>query len=130
MPEHRQALDDVAIVGGKFENLAKMGNPSRSGIIGLTGAGAGLAVIDPLTMIQGAVTGRILAHILARPATAKAASRWATAYADYIAEPTEATFKAVNRSMLDFRSAMEQAGIPGDAALRAGALGALSEDDE
>jgi hypothetical protein len=130
-PEHRQALDDIATVGSKFENLTKMGNPSRSGIIGLTGAGAGFAVIDPLTLIQTVAAGRLLAHVLARPATAKTASRWATTYVDYIAEPTEATFKAVNRAMLDFRSAMETAGLPTSAPARAGASAAMvSETDE
>ncbi|MDH4983267.1 hypothetical protein [Hyphomicrobium sp. D-2] len=109
--DHRRALDDVAKIGARFENLTKMGNPSRSGVIGLTGVGGGLAVVDPVSLISGLAAGRVLASILARPATAKVTARWANAYADYAAAPGEATFRAANRATLDMRSTLESAGI-------------------
>lgn len=84
-------LDDLAKVSGAFKDFEKMGNPSGSGrYAGMLGAGAGLTV-DPVSTIGAVAGGRVVASLLARPASVQGMTRWANAYQAAVTRPSEAS---------------------------------------
>lgn len=88
---HAQALDDIATVSQRFKELNKYANPSGTGqtVIG-TGQLAGVFV-DPVSTVSAVVGARILSHILARPAAAKAMANWSKAYTAAATSPQKMT---------------------------------------
>lgn len=71
-----RSLNDIAAVSSRFKELNRYANPSGTGGTLMTsGALFGFAV-DPLTAATALVSGRVMAHILSRPATARSVSRW------------------------------------------------------
>lgn len=115
---HKQALDDLALISKKFAALERLGNPSgtaRTGFIATSIPTAVVtAVMAPGTAALGAgglVTSRILSHILARPATAKAMSKWANAYLWASSSRNRAAINALQQAERTFLNAMRQEGV-------------------
>jgi len=108
---HKQALDDLALVSTKFAALERLGNPSGSARIGLIATSIPTAIVSmvmaPTSAALGAsgvVAGRFLAKALAKPATAKALSKWSNAYlmaASSKNRAAMAVFQEAERKLLD-----------------------------
>lgn len=110
--EHRQALDDIATVAKRFENLDRLANHSRSAVSGSI-IGAGYAAIsNPLSVLASALGGRAVSAMLARPATAQATAAWAKGYAALEEHATEQTYLVVRDAALRLRDVMDREGIP------------------
>lgn len=89
-------LDDIAKVSSRFKELQKFANPSgtaRAGLGGLIGTGA---VVNPLITLKTVVGGRILATMLAKPATAASVAKWAKANEVLVMSPSPARISALN----------------------------------
>lgn len=115
--ELRSALDDIATVSKAFDDLAKQGNPSGTGrVVALSSALSGSAVaafFNPMTLLlsaSGAVSGRVLAHWLARPITAKPISRWMRAHLNYTKNPTPNNMNGLFVASRAFASAVSEDG--------------------
>ncbi|HEU4805273.1 MAG TPA: hypothetical protein VFS91_05620, partial [Nitrobacter sp.] len=100
---HRQALDDIMTISERMKTIgSKFGNPSgtaqNSNIFAL-GAGAMAA---PLTTLSAAVGGLAAAKILASPASAASAAKWARSYQALRFAPSAAriaAFQAASRNL-------------------------------
>jgi hypothetical protein len=90
----KQSLDDIAIVGQKFEELQRLGNPSGTMRAGSLVTGALTAFTAPLTVIASAVGGRLLAQYLANPAKARKIADFSKAYLDATIDRTPAKMRA------------------------------------
>lgn len=88
---HAQALDDIATVSQRFKELNKYANPSGTGQTVAGTAQLGGVFVDPITTVSSVVGARILSHILARPATAKAMANWSKAYTVVATQPQKMT---------------------------------------
>lgn len=117
-PEHRQALDDLALISKKFVALEKLGNPSGSARTALIATSIPSSIVS-LVMAPGyaalggagLVTSYGLARLLARPATAKAASKWANAYLMASTSRNRAAMGVLQQAERAFMDAMESEGI-------------------
>jgi len=84
--QSRKALNDIALVSGRFQKLQQYANPSQSGAMALTGAGAtGLiaGLFEPTTLAvtaTTALTGRGLSWYLSKPARVKVLADYSKAY--------------------------------------------------
>ena len=91
----RQSLDDIATISERFKSLNQFANPSGTGHH-LSGAALLTGVIhSPIQTIATAVTGRIAAEALAKPATAATMASWAKAYDRAVRVPGKATATAL-----------------------------------
>jgi hypothetical protein len=83
-------LDDIATVSTRFRQLQKFANPSGTGqtVAGTTGLAALYA--EPITAISSAVGTRLIAQVLANPATVAPAAQWTQKYEIAFRAPTPA----------------------------------------
>jgi hypothetical protein len=110
-PEHKAALDDLNLIGQQFENIQKLGNPSGSGrYISIAGAPVAL-LTDPISFLGGALGGRAVASILARPVTSRNAADWAKAYMQYATNTNNATKTLADQA---WRRLIMSAGLDGE----------------
>jgi hypothetical protein len=86
-----QYIDDIATVSKRFKDIEQYANTSRTGAtnaITATAAGVGSAItgilagsiMAPLSVLGPIVGGRVLAHLLSKPASAKVLRDWVRAY--------------------------------------------------
>jgi hypothetical protein len=71
-----KSLNDISLVSSRFKELNRYANPSGTGG---TASLAGLAAwvgTEPFSAATAVVSGRVMAHLLARPATARSVARW------------------------------------------------------
>jgi hypothetical protein len=74
-----KALDDIAATSKAFDRLQSYANTSKTGAsVATVGAITG-AVTNPLLTVAAGVSGRVLAHLLAKPATAQAIATYSRA---------------------------------------------------
>lgn len=79
-PELAKSVEDIMRLSEAHKRLTKYGNPSgTSRAASLHGGLLGLWV-DPLSTLGAAVSGNILARIMASPIAAKQAKNWTSAY--------------------------------------------------
>lgn len=95
--DHRKTLDDIARMAERWPKLQKFQNPSGTGMAQLTIGGIGTAIVGPMqvlaavfdpTVIGGAVGAKMLANVLAKPATAASAASWMRAYERFKRSPS------------------------------------------
>lgn len=102
----QSALDDLARVSTRFEELKRFGNPSgtaqtltgQSFIAAGAAAAVGAMTMSPLPLLTLATTvsgGNIAARILAKPVAAKQVAKWATAYSRSVTNPSQAAAAAL-----------------------------------
>lgn len=71
-----RSLTDIATVSSRFKELNRYANPSGTGgTLSVVGAGAWLTS-EPFTAATVLVGGRVMAHLLSKPATARSVARW------------------------------------------------------
>lgn len=90
------ALDDIATISQRFKKLDSLRNTSNTGPF-LAGAGI---VTAPVQTAAGLLGAYVMAHVLARPATAKALANWSKAYTVAVMTPSKtalASLKAASR---------------------------------
>lgn len=91
-----RALDQIAIVSGRFRELQKFANPSGTAqnatgaTLGVTTVGTALSgdFITPLKIIGGVVGGRMMANILSKPSSATAVADFAAKYEKAVRVPS------------------------------------------
>lgn len=109
-----RALADIETVSSRFKELNKYANPSGTGrAVGFSAGGYGLAT-DPLTTLGLTVGANVVARILAAPATASSAARWARAYERVVTTPsagTQAALNAASRNLANTLNAKAVSGI-------------------
>ena len=110
----RKTLDDLALVGKQFEDLQKLGNPSGSGRLGSIIGGGAYAIAAPQLALANAIGGYALARVLAKPATAKAASRWMRAYLMSATPGNQAAATVLTQASRQLEEAMQREGIQGE----------------
>ena len=102
--ELAQALDDIATVSGRFKELSRYANPSGTF---QQGAAAGIVAglfAEPVTTVSSVLGGRVMAEVLARPATARSMARWAKAYERMVAMPARGTLASAKAASRRFAS--------------------------
>lgn len=127
--KQRQALDDIAVISQRLKEVgSKFGNPSGTSqnlnAVGLgsavVSAGAAVAhgdIVTPIAILGGVFGGAILAKVLAAPASASSAAKWASAYENLITKPTAATaslFKIASRNLASTTKAIGVKASPND----------------
>jgi muramidase (phage lysozyme) len=95
---HAEALDDIATISRRFKQLNQYANPSGTGQTIWGGAmGAGL-IADPVTAITTITSGAVVANILSKPASARAAAAWSRAYERVVKAPTVGAIEGFRQS--------------------------------
>lgn len=127
--QSRKALDDIASVSGRFQKLQQYANPSQSGAMALTGAGATgviAGLFEPTTLAVTAttgLTGRGLSWYLSKPERVKALADYSKAYEAAARMPGQATSNLLSRKAQDLALiSANDAGNPGMAQALAGKL--------
>jgi hypothetical protein len=94
----RQSLDDISTISQRIQQVGRFANPSGTAQVtaGL-GEMAGL-IHDPLSTLATIAGGRVMAHALARPATAASTARWTSAYGRFLASPGPPTLVALGQA--------------------------------
>ncbi len=121
-PELTQVLDDIGTISQRFEQVAKLGNPSGTGRVvafgGLgTAAGASVAAgtaIPILAAAAGIVGTYALARMLARPATARAVKDFAERYSQASLTRNEAAMQAATAALREAGRAIPQQALGED----------------
>lgn len=108
-PEHRATLNDIATISSRFKRLNQFANPSGTGQTVAGVAGLGGAFVDPVSLIGGVVSARVLSGLLAKPATTKAVSRWAKVYEAAVKNPGRATAALLKRETQSFSASIANA---------------------
>jgi len=129
--ELQQALDDIVLLSTKNKAVEKFANHSNTGrAAGLAAFAAG-SFVSPLTAIKIAIGGEMLARVLAKPVTAKAAAKWAKEVtAAQSAKPTPGAAKMAEQASLRLGTMLaSQFGVPANDTTRAliGSLRAAAE---
>ena len=110
--DHRRALDDIALLSREFEQrFTRWGNPSGTGrtMTGALGlAGVVTAPVPTLAIFGG---GRIMAEILARPATAKQAAQLMKAHKYALTSPGQGSALFLAASTRSLAESMSKAGL-------------------
>lgn len=76
-PDLLKSLNDIATVSSRFKQLNRYANPSGTGgMVSMTGM-LGWVATEPLSAITTLVGGRVAAHILSKPSTARSVAKWA-----------------------------------------------------
>jgi hypothetical protein len=112
---HRQALEDIATISGRWKQLEKFQNPSGTAraVLGAGGVlhaaanplAALAAVFEPTTM-AGIGTTFFVARALAKPATAASASAWSRAYERVARAPSPAAMAQFNLASRNLANTM------------------------
>lgn len=95
------ALDDIALVSTRFKELNRFANPSGTGqaMIGgsqvISGGGAVLGAVDPVTFAASIIGPNLIARALSRPATARALAGWGRVYNGHAVSPTRVSSQAL-----------------------------------
>jgi hypothetical protein len=105
------SLDNLALLSRKFDELARMGNPSGTGNVEAVIASITGMFIHPLHALQTIGGGWLIAQALARPLTAKEASRWANAYLVNATAPTRNAMASLNLATQMFARSMAREGM-------------------
>lgn len=128
-PQHRQALDDLALMSKKFVAIQKLGNPSGSARTALIATSVPTAIVSavmaPTTAALGGASlaaSNVIARILARPATAKAASKWANAYLMASTSKNKAAMAVFQQAERSFLNAMRDDEINVDSSAKSPVL--------
>lgn len=121
--KQRQALDDIAMISQRLKEVgSKFGNPSGSAQnLGFAGLGGTLVtaatavghgdIVAPLAILGGVVGGAFLAKILAAPATASSAAKFARAYEYLITKPSAATVGMMRIASRNLASTAKEIGV-------------------
>ncbi len=127
--QQRQALDDIAIISRRLKEVgSKFGNPSGSGqtinfaALGTAVATAGAAlahgdIVTPIAILSAALGGAGVAKVLAAPASASSAAKWASAYEKLITKPSAGTlglFRIASRNLAGTAKAIGVKAAPND----------------
>jgi hypothetical protein len=110
-----QALDDIATVSAKADDLARLAEPKKGGVVkgalGLGGASALLGVsVSPWTAIVPILGSRVISNVLAKPEGAPAFATWAKAYVAFVSSPSQGHRRGAAEGVhaLAYRVAVEQ----------------------
>lgn len=116
---HRQAIDDIATISSHVrDRYAKFGNPSGTaqnvirgeiltkGPWAAIGAGAWMAPISTATAVLG---NRLIANVLASPATASSMAKWSKVYQSLIAKPTAGSLAFFQQASRNFSASIGDA---------------------
>lgn len=110
----RQALDDIALISSRLKEVgSKFGNPSGTAQnVNMVGLGSALAtagtslvhgdIVTPIAILGSVLGGTVVAKVLAAPASASSAAKWASAYEKLITKPTAASlslFRIASRNL-------------------------------
>lgn len=125
-----QALDDIATVSAKANDLARLAEPKKGGVVkgalGLGGASALLGVsLSPWTAVIPILGSRVISNVLAKPEGAPAFATWAKAYVAFVSTPSMGTGEVLRKAgvALAYRVGIEEgldAKAKGDLAARLG----------
>lgn len=96
--ELARALDDIATVSTRFKQLQKFANPSGTGQTVTGYAELHGMFVAPLTTLSVITSGRVVSHLLARPATATATANWAKSYMAVMQTKSAAALNAYRRN--------------------------------
>lgn len=112
-PAHRRALDDIFTISDKAKDVyRKFGNPSGTAqnlSFGVAGVSAYASPLTALSVIGG---GNMLSRVLASPATASSAAKWARAYDVAVTKPAAGTVAALQSATRNFSATIgENLGI-------------------
>lgn len=118
-PELNQVLDDIGTISQRFEQVAKLGNPSGTGrfvAFGGLGTAAGASVmagtaLPVLAAAAGIVGTYALARMLARPATARAVKQFAQDYSQAHLTKNEKALQAAIATLREAGRAGWQQGL-------------------
>ena len=114
---HLKALDDIAEISLRMKQIQRrFGNPSGTAQnVNLLALGAGL-IAAPLSTLATAVGGAGAAHILAAPATASSAAKWARAYSLLTTRPTVQSIAAYETASRNLANTARGIGLSVDPA--------------
>lgn len=105
----RAALDDIATISERMQQVGRrFGNPSgtaqNAGLIAMGGtAAAEMATYGlPVKTISALVGANVASRILAAPATASSAAKWARSYELAVTKPSAGTLSAFNIASRNF----------------------------
>jgi hypothetical protein len=105
----RQAIDDIAMVSKRMNDVGKSANFSNTGratLAGLGLAGASYTFSDPLgaaeTALKTAAIGVPVVALLSRPATASSMAKWSKAYEYLVTKPSNGALAGFNIASRDF----------------------------
>jgi hypothetical protein len=104
--EHRAALNDIATISSRFKQLNQFANPSGTGQTVAGVAGLGGVFVDPVSLLGGIVSSRVLSGLLAKPATTRTVSRWSKAYESAVRAPSKATSDFLKRETQSFSASI------------------------
>jgi hypothetical protein len=108
-----QHLDDIAKVSSRFKELQKFANPSGTGrSVSGSAIGAG-AWFDPMTTAATVLSGRVVASMLARPATAASLARYSRTHEALVRQPSPARLAAFNLASRNLLTAAKDFGVNG-----------------
>lgn len=128
-----RAMDDLVTLSKAHKNLLALGNPSGTGrVVTLGGIGAGL-IAEPVTMLSSALGGRIFAHVMAQPATARQVSSWAKAATRTLKNPSPLSRMVLARNSAALAESVGKTfGLDPSAVLRGlqGTVPVKAEDDQ
>lgn len=125
--EHKAALDDYFKIGGPFEALEKLGNPSGSGRLGSIVAGGTAAITALPLLLKSAAGGYVLSRILAKPMAVKALGQYARAAENAAKSPTPGNLAAARQAERSLAVVLSELGIDPGELVRATAVGAASQ---
>jgi hypothetical protein len=91
--EVRSAVEDLAQITARMKEVQKYANHSNTGRSLATGFFGAGAFADPISAMTAAVGASVAGRIVSKPATAKAAARWAKTYETAVRKPTASSAK-------------------------------------
>lgn len=121
--KQRQALDDIAMISQRLKEVgSKFGNPSGTAqSVNAAGLGAAVVkgataiahgdIVTPIAILGGVLGGAVLAKVLAAPATASSAAKWASAYENLITKPTAGTIGLIRIASRNLASTTKAIGV-------------------
>jgi hypothetical protein len=75
-----KAVEDLVTISNAYKRLKEFSNPSGTGRTVTVGGMLGMAWVEPISMLTGALGGHVFARMMARPVTATPARNWAQTY--------------------------------------------------
>lgn len=97
-PELKQALDDIAMVSGRFKQLNQFANPSGTGQTVLGGALLPGLYMEPVATVSSVVSARVMSSMLSKPTSARALAAYAKAYERQATSPSKRGAQALANS--------------------------------
>lgn len=114
-----RALDQIAVVSGRFRELQKFANPSGTAQ-NVTGAGLAATaataaisgdVVTPLSIVGSVVGGRVMANILAKPSSAAAVADFAAKYENALRVPTAPRVALLTIASRNLANTLKDSGV-------------------